>query len=175
MSLLHQLMSRPVATGGRDENTNTAIVPIGRGDPLVPRNDVLIAGAIVRELAENYPLRVLPPITVCGPVGPVGFGALALGALLSGVYDSVAKSGVRSLVLVNAGEVDDDLVAVAREASAHGRRIEVFPTQRDWEAAYLSAQGHRPPDEDPAGGAEKGRLILSSLMRSFRSVSLKSG
>src|SRR5690606_18698050 len=119
-----------------------AILPGGsyeqHGAYLPLATDTLVACAVAREIAGAYPVHLLPPVTVsCSHEhaawpGTVSISAVTLHAVVRDIADSLRRSGVDTLVLVNGHDGNYVLGNVVQEASARGERMALFPAVEDW-------------------------------------------
>ena len=137
----------PISTTAdeRQRNARVAVLPIGsfeqHGNYLPLVTDTAIAATICRELAAAYPLLQLPPITIsCSHEhsawpGTVSISAHTLFSMINDIRDSVNRSGVPSLVLVNGHGGNYTLSNIVQEANANGMRMALFPTGQDWKDA----------------------------------------
>ncbi|WP_437024736.1 creatininase family protein [Streptomyces sp. enrichment culture] len=126
-----------------------AILPVGsyeqHGAYLPLATDTLVACAIAREIAGAYPVHLLPPVTIsCSHEhaawpGTVSISSVTLHAVVRDIADSLRRSGVDTLVLVNGHGGNYVLGNVVQEASARGERMALFPAVEDWEAALERA------------------------------------
>jgi creatinine amidohydrolase len=110
--------------------------------PYLPLStDTLVACAVAREIAAAYPVHLLPPVTVaCSHEhaawpGTVSISAVTLHAVVRDIADSLRRSGVDALVVVNGHGGNYVLGNVVQEASARGERMALFPAAEDWETA----------------------------------------
>ncbi|GAA2784758.1 creatininase family protein [Crossiella cryophila] len=125
----------------RDRGATVALLPIGsheqHGPHLPLSTDTLIACAIAREIAAAYPVRLLPPITIsCSHEhaawpGTVSISARTLYAVITDIADSLRRSGVPNLVLVNAHGGNYVLSNIVQEATG----LALFPGSADWSIA----------------------------------------
>lgn len=132
-----------------DGSAQVAVLPVGSYEqhgPYLPlATDTLVACAIAREIAAAYPVRVLPPLTIscshehAGWPGTVSISAATLHAVVRDIADSLRRSGVQSLVVVNGHGGNYVLGNVVQEASARGERMALFPAAEDWEEARVRA------------------------------------
>ncbi|MGW5330868.1 creatininase family protein [Streptomyces sp. NPDC004014] len=126
-------------------STQVAVLPVGSFEqhgPFLPlATDTLVACAVAREIAGAYPVHLLPPVTIgCSHEhadwpGTVSVSAVTLHAVVRDIADSLRRSGVEALVVVNAHGGNYVLGNVVQEASARGERMALFPAAEDWEAA----------------------------------------
>lgn len=130
-------------------STQVAVLPVGSFEqhgPFLPlATDTLVACAVAREIAGAYPVHLLPPVTIgCSHEhadwpGTVSVSAVTLHAVVRDIADSLRRSGVEALVVVNAHGGNYVLGNVVQEASARGERMALFPAAEDWEAARQRA------------------------------------
>ncbi|GAA0988536.1 hypothetical protein GCM10009555_070470 [Acrocarpospora macrocephala] len=136
---MNRLVSRYDAPAG---TATVAVLPVGRAGQDGHRaetSDTPMACAIAAELSRNFPLVVLPPVTIFGRHDGPGTISRTLSALLSGIYSSVARGEITALVMVSADADQRALADVVQEANAGGMRLALFPTGDDWAAAHRSA------------------------------------
>ncbi|WP_309505951.1 creatininase family protein [Streptomyces pyxinicus] len=134
-----------VRARGAGVSPQVAVLPVGsyeqHGAHLPLATDTLVACAVAREIAAAYPVHLLPPLTVsCSHEhaawpGTVSISAATLHAVVRDIADSLRRSGVQALVVVNGHGGNYVLGNVVQEASARGERMALFPAAEDWEAA----------------------------------------
>ncbi|WP_317633654.1 creatininase family protein [Streptomyces albidocamelliae] len=134
-----------VRTRGAGVSAQVAVLPVGSFEqhgPFLPlATDTLIACTVAREIAAAYPVHLLPPLTVaCSHEhadwpGTVSISATTLHAVVRDIAESLRRSGVEALVVVNGHGGNYVLGNVVQEASARGERAALFPASEDWEAA----------------------------------------
>ncbi|MEG3626613.1 creatininase family protein [Streptomyces poriticola] len=134
---------------GAELARQVAVLPVGSYEqhgPYLPlATDTLVACAVAREIAAAYPVHLLPPVTVaCSHEhaawpGTVSISAPTLHAVVRDIADSLRRSGVGALVVVNGHGGNYVLGNVVQEASARGERMALFPAAEDWEAARVRA------------------------------------
>jgi len=135
--------------GGAGAARRVAVLPVGSFEqpgPYLPlATDTLVACAIAREIAEAYPVHLLPPVTIaCSHEhaawpGTVSISSVTLHAVVGDIAASLRRSGVEALVLVNAHGGNYVLGNVVQESSARGERMALFPAPEDWETARQRA------------------------------------
>ncbi|MFG2510721.1 creatininase family protein [Streptomyces sp. NPDC048584] len=134
-----------VRTRGADVSRQIAVLPVGSFEqhgPYLPlATDTLVACAIAQEIADAYPVHLLPPVTIsCSHEhaawpGTVSLSSVTLHAVIRDIADSLRRSGVDTLVLVNGHGGNYVLGNVVQEASARGERMALYPAAEDWETA----------------------------------------
>ncbi|WP_319300221.1 MULTISPECIES: creatininase family protein [Streptomyces] len=134
-----------VRARGAGVATQVAVLPVGsfeqHGAYLPLATDTLVACAIAREIAEAYPVHLLPPVTIaCSHEhaawpGTVSISSVTLHAVVRDIAASLRRSGVEALVLVNGHGGNYVLGNVVQESSAAGEPMALFPAPEDWEAA----------------------------------------
>ena len=122
-----------------------AVLPVGSFEqhgPFLPlATDTLVACAVAREIAAAYPVHLLPPVTVsCSHEhaawpGTVSISSVTLHAVVRDIAESLRRSGVERLVLVNGHGGNYVLGHVVQESAARGERMALFPAPEDWETA----------------------------------------
>jgi creatinine amidohydrolase len=167
---VHHLLPTSTSTDEGQRNTRAAVLPIGsfeqHGSYLPLITDSVIATTISAELAAAYPLLQLPPVTIsCSHKhsawpGTVSISATTLLSVVADVADSVRRSGLSALVLVNGHGGNYALSNLVQEANAHGNRIALFPTGQDWKDARLAAQLETTMHEDMHSGEIETSILL---------------
>lgn len=153
-----------------DTNARVAILPIGsfeqHGNYLPLITDTVIATTICDELAAVYPLFQLPPITMsCSHEhsawpGTVSISARTLYSLVTDIADSLTRSGLSALVLVNGHGGNYSLSSIVQEANAHGTRMALFPAGPDWNDARSAAGLDSTMHEDMHAGEIETSILL---------------
>ncbi|MFH8933134.1 creatininase family protein [Streptomyces griseosporeus] len=145
----HMLVPADTAQDVRERaegvSAQVAVLPVGSYEqhgPYLPlATDTLVACAIAREIAAAHPVHLLPPVTVsCSHEhaawpGTVSISSVTLHAVVRDIADTLRRSGVGALVLVNGHGGNYVLGNVVQEASARGEKLALFPAVEDWEAA----------------------------------------
>lgn len=138
-----------VRNRGAGVSRQIAVLPVGSFEqhgPFLPLvTDTLVACAVAREIADTYPVHLLPPVTIsCSHEhaawpGTVSISSVTLHAVIRDIADSLRRSGVDTLVLVNGHGGNYVLGNVVQESSARGERMALFPAPEDWETARRRA------------------------------------
>ncbi|NEA66925.1 creatininase family protein [Streptomyces sp. SID12488] len=138
-----------VRTRAAGVSTQVAVLPVGSFEqhgPFLPlTTDTLVACAIAREIASAYPVHLLPPVTIaCSHEhakwpGTVSISSVTLHAVVRDIADSLRRSGVDALVVVNGHGGNYVLGNVVQESSARGEHMALFPAGEDWETAREQA------------------------------------
>ncbi|WP_111829824.1 creatininase family protein [Actinomadura madurae] len=136
----------PTHTSTEVPDVPVAVLPVGSHEqhgPYLPLStDTVIACTITEEIAKAYPVRTLPPVTIscshehAGWPGTVSISAATLHAVVGDVAESLRRSGVPKLVLVNGHGGNYVLGNVVQEA--HGA-MALFPGMDEWEEARRAA------------------------------------
>jgi creatinine amidohydrolase len=157
----------PLTTTVDVGDQETAVLPIGSFEqhgaflPLV--TDTVIATIIADAVGAAYPVLRLPPITIsCSHehaawAGTVSISATTLAAVVRDVADSLRRSGVSTLVLVNGHGGNYVLSNVVQEAAG---RMALFPTLEVWAKARTAAGITTSNDTDMHAGELETSLLL---------------
>jgi creatinine amidohydrolase len=125
--------------------------------------DAVIASTIASAVAAAYPVLHLPPVTIsCSHEhaawpGTVSMSARTLHAVVTDIADSLARSGVERLVVVNAHGGNYVLANVVQESV---RPVALFPGVPDWRAAHAAAGLETSLDSDMHAGELETSLLL---------------
>ncbi|MGW4112504.1 creatininase family protein [Actinosynnema sp. NPDC004786] len=129
----------------RRRAATVAVLPVGSHEqhgPYLPlATDTVVACTIARAVADAHPVQLLPPITIsCSHEhaawpGTVSISARTLHAVVRDVANSLRRSGVPNLVLVNGHGGNYVLANVVQEAEG----MALFPGGGDWSAARAAA------------------------------------
>lgn len=132
-----------------NRSRQVAVLPVGSFEqhgPFLPlATDTLVACALAREIADAYPVHLLPPVTIsCSQEhaawpGTVSISSVTLHSVVRDIADSLRRSGVDALALVNGHGGNYVLGNVVQESSGRGERIALFPAAEDWETAREQA------------------------------------
>lgn len=151
-----------------------AVLPIGSFEqhgPCLPlASDTLIACAIAREIADSYPVRRLPPLTIsCSHEHAAWQGTVSISSdTLAATVRDIAGSLRSGLVLVNGHGGNYVLGNVVQEANANGHRMALFPGPLDWQAALTAADIVTPQDSDMHAGEIETSILLDSYPEAVR-------
>ncbi|WP_406398373.1 creatininase family protein [Streptomyces sp. NBC_00879] len=154
----------------RAEGADIAILPIGSFEqhgaylPLV--TDTVVACTIAREVAAAHRVLHLPPLTVsCSHEhaswpGTVSISAATLGAVVRDIADSLSRSGIGALILLNGHGGNYVLRNVVQESDSNGIRMALFPGTADWDAARARAGVQTPSHSDMHAGEVETSILL---------------
>lgn len=136
----------PTHTSTEERDARVALLPVGSFEqhgPFLPlATDTVIACTVAAAIAERYPVRVLPPMTIscshehAGWPGTVSISAATLYAVVRDVADSLRRAGVPKLVLVS-GHGGNYVLGNAVQES--GGAMALFPGMDEWEEARAAA------------------------------------
>ncbi|EST37726.1 hypothetical protein N566_11550 [Streptomycetaceae bacterium MP113-05] len=139
------LLPTATSTDIREQQPRVAVLPVGSFEqhghylPLV--TDTAIACIIGKEIADSYPVQLLPPVTIaCSHEheawpGTVSISARTLVAVIEDVRSSLLRSGIPKLVIVNGHGGNYVLSNVVQEANVDGPCVSLFPLSSDWQRA----------------------------------------
>jgi creatinine amidohydrolase len=154
----------------RARKAGVAVLPIGSFEqhgaflPLV--TDTVIACTIAREIAAAYPVHLLPPLTIsCSHEheawpGTVSISAATLHAVVRDIAESLRRSGVDALILVNGHGGNYVLRNVVQESVGTGTRMALFPGSADWDTARTEAGIQTPAHSDMHAGEVETSILL---------------
>ncbi|MET7572336.1 creatininase family protein [Streptomyces sp. NPDC005492] len=162
--------TQDVRVRGAGVSTQVAVLPVGSFEqhgPYLPlATDTLVACAVAREIAAAYPVHLLPPVTMsCSHEhaawpGTVSISSVTLHAVVRDIADSLRRSGVETLVVVNGHGGNYVLGNVVQESSARGERMALFPAAEDWETALERAGVLTSPLTDMHAGEIETSILL---------------
>ncbi|GAA2756243.1 creatininase family protein [Actinopolymorpha rutila] len=151
----------------RERGARVAVLPIGSFEqhgPFLPLvTDTLVAAAITNEVARTYPVFPLPPLTIsCSHEhaawpGTVSISAATLYAVVRDIAESLRRSGISKLVVVNGHGGNYVLANVVQEA---GGTMALFPGLQDWESARAAAGLETSLDSDMHAGELETSILL---------------
>ncbi|MFE9407316.1 creatininase family protein [Streptomyces sp. NPDC006704] len=164
------LLPTATSTDVEEQQPRVAVLPIGSFEqhgrylPLV--TDTAIACIVAHEIADSYPVHLLPPVTLsCSHEhaswpGTVSISAKTLFALIEDIRASLARSGIEKLVIVNGHGGNYVLSNVVQEANVDEPRMSLFPLSSDWDRARL----HGELASDKHGDMHAGEIETSLLL-----------
>jgi creatinine amidohydrolase len=164
------LLPLSTTTEERNRGAEVAVLPIGsfeqHGAFLPLATDTVIATTITGLISAAYPVLRLPPITIsCSHehaawAGTVSISATTLSVVVRDVADSLHRSGVGKLVLVNGHGGNYVLSNVIQEAGPTDRRMALFPSMEAWAKARSAAGLATSADSDMHAGELETSLLL---------------
>lgn len=150
----------------RDHEATVAVLPVGSFEqhgPYLPLvTDTVIACTIAKAIAAAHPVQLLPPVTIsCSHEhaswpGTVSISARTLYSVVRDIADSLRRSGVANLVLVNGHGGNYVLSNIVQEASG----MALFPGLPDWETARAAAGIETSADSDMHAGELETSILL---------------
>jgi creatinine amidohydrolase len=166
------LITTATAKDERDRDAKIALLPVGsfeqHGDYLPLITDTVVACAIANEIAKTHPVMLLPPITVsCSHEhaawrGTASISSQTLYRIVTEIADSVRRSGVEHLVVVNGHGGNYVLSNVVQEYTAvHGPAMSLFPLTGDWDRARSDAGMETDAHSDMHAGELEVSILLA--------------
>ncbi|WP_432002707.1 creatininase family protein [Streptomyces sioyaensis] len=147
-----------------------AVLPIGsfeqHGAFLPLATDTVIACTIARALAAAHRVQLLPPLTMsCSHEhaawpGTVSISARTLHAVVTDIADSLSRSGIDTLILVNGHGGNYVLRNVVQESAGRGVRMALFPGSADWDRARARAGVQTSGHTDMHAGEAETSILL---------------
>jgi creatinine amidohydrolase len=162
----------PAATTEEEQarGASVAILPIGSFEqhgPYLPLiTDTVVACSISQAIAEAYPVLFLPPVTVsCSHEhqawpGTVSISARTLYAVVADIRESLRRSGLSKLVLVNGHGGNYVLRNIVQEASVEGPAMALYPGSSEWAGARAAAGMTTNDHEDMHAGELETSILL---------------
>ncbi|MEV4649011.1 creatininase family protein [Saccharopolyspora sp. NPDC049357] len=166
------ILPSTTATAAKHQAADVALLPIGsfeqHGAHLPLATDSLIAGLIAERIASAYDLLLLPTIPIsCSHehegllAGTTSIRASTLYTLVNDIADSLERQGIHRLALISGHGGNYVLSNVAQEASAsRTRRMLVYPSSADWNAARTAAGCELTASEDMHAGEGETSILL---------------
>ena len=157
----------------RARNATVAVLPIGSFEqhgPYLPLiTDTAIACIIAQAVADTYPVLRLPPVTIsCSHEhkawpGTVSISSSTLQAVITDIQQSLRRSGISKLVLINGHGGNYVLRNIVQEATINGPVMALFPVSDDWAHAREAAEMVTTDHQD----MHAGELETSILMHAY--------
>lgn len=151
----------------RNRAARVALLPVGSFEqhgPFLPlATDTVIACTIAQEIADAYPVQLLPPVTIsCSHehaawAGTVSVSANTLYSVVRDIADSLRLSGVTKLVVVN-GHGGNYVLANIVQESLGGMAL--FPGVPDLVRARAAAGLRTSIDSDMHAGELETSILL---------------
>jgi creatinine amidohydrolase len=167
---IDRLLTTATSTEEGERKAQLAVLPVGsfeqHGSHLPLVTDTIVACVIAKAIADEYNLFLLPPITVsCSHEhaafpGTVSIRATTLYTMIEDIADSLDRSGIHALAIVNGHGGNYVLGNVVQEANERGRRMILFPRKEDWDAARREAGMVTNAHDDMHGGELETSVLL---------------
>lgn len=180
---MNMLITAATSTDEATRGATVAMLPVGsfeqHGDHLPLTTDTIIACVIANRLATTYNVLLLPPVTMScsheheGFEGTVSISSRTMIAIIDDVQSSLARSGIKHLVLVNGHGGNYVLSNIAQEANVTERRIALFPGREDFRIAREQAGMETTTSEDMHGGEWETSILLHAHPHLVRSTYLQ--
>lgn len=166
------LLTTATARDERERDASVALLPIGsfeqHGDYLPLITDTIVACAIANKIAESNSVLVLPPVTIsCSHEhaawhGTVSISSQTLYRIITEAADSIRRSGVQHLVLINGHGGNYVLSNVVQEyTAAHGPVMSLFPQNHSWSKARTDAGMETDNHTDMHAGELETSILLA--------------
>lgn len=165
------LLTSATAAEEAERDAPVAILPVGSFEqhgaylPLI--TDTAVASIIGAQLAARYRVLLLPPITIsCSHEhaawrGTVSISSTTLHRVIFDIAESLRRSGVERLVLVNGHGGNYVLSNVVQEYTAtHGPVMALFPQGSDWNRAREDAGMKTDAHSDMHAGELETSILL---------------
>jgi creatinine amidohydrolase len=167
---MDMLITTATSRDARDRRARVAVLPVGsfeqHGDFLPLITDTIVAGVIARRLSADYGLLLLPPVTLScshehsGFAGTVSISAETLIAVVADVTDSLRRSGIERLAIINGHGGNYVLANIVQQGNVAGPRMTLFPGRAEWETARAAAGLQASTSEDMHAGELEVSLLL---------------
>ena len=174
------MITTATSTDEAKRGATVAMLPVGsfeqHGDHLPLATDTIVACVIANQLAATYNLLLLPPVTMScsheheGFEGTVSISSRTLIAIIDDIQSSLARSGIKYLVLVNGHGGNYVLANITQEANVAERRVALFPGREDFRIARERAEMETTTSEDMHGGEWETSILLHEHPQLVRST-----
>ncbi|MGH3570891.1 MAG: creatininase family protein [Pseudonocardiaceae bacterium] len=174
------LITAATSTDEAQRAATVAMLPVGsfeqHGDHLPLTTDTIVACVIANRLVATYNTLLLPPVTIScsheheGFEGTVSISSRTLIAIIDDVQSSLARSGIKHLVLVNGHGGNYVLSNITQEANVTEHRVALFPGREDFRIARERAGMVTTTSEDMHGGEWETSILLHSHPHLVRST-----
>src|SRR5262245_60217290 len=168
--MMPHLLPTATTEDERARGATVAVLPIGSFEqhgPYLPLiTDTIVANSITQAIAETYPVRALPPVTVsCSHEhsawpGTISNSAGTLAAVIADIQRSLQQSGIRKLVLINGHGGNYVLRNVVQQATVEGPCMALYPASSDWARARAAANMTTNDHEDMHAGELETSILL---------------
>lgn len=165
------LLTTATTTDERDRGAKIAVLPVGsfeqHGPHLPLITDTVIACAIAKRIADENNLFLLPPITIsCSHEhaafsGTVSISATTLVAVIEDILESLERTGIEKLVVVNGHGGNYVLKNVAQQANIDRPRVIMFPASEDWAQTRVDAGLQTTNHQDMHAGELETSILLA--------------
>jgi creatinine amidohydrolase len=167
---MDMLITTVTSRDEQDREARVAVLPVGsfeqHGGFLALITDTIVVCVIARRLGADYELLLLPPVTLScshehsGFAGTVSISAETLIAVVADVAESLRRSGIERLAIVNGHGGNYVLANVVQQANVAGPRMTLFPGRTEWDAARAAAGLQASTSEDMHAGELEVSLLL---------------
>lgn len=151
----------------RERGARVGLLPVGSFEqhgPFLPlATDTVVAVTVADAVGAGQRVLRLPPVTIsCSHEhaawpGTVSISAGTLYAIVNDVAESLRRSGVDRLVIVNGHGGNYVLGNVVQESAG---RMALFPSEVDWARARAAAGMRTPVDDDMHAGELETSILL---------------
>lgn len=155
-----------------------AVLPLGafeqHGEHLPMTTDSLVAGELGRRLCERHNGLLLPPIPITcsqehhGFFGSTWISARTLWSLIDDVSNSLAYSGIKKLIVMNAHGGNYVINNFAQEKNLCQQQILLLPTKQQWQEALVRAGLEKTLDQDMHGGESETSILMYAYRDSIK-------
>ena len=167
--MLH-LMPISTTEDERARNATIAVLPIGSFEqhgPYLPLiTDTAIACIIAQAVSDTYPVLRVPPVTIsCSHEhkawpGTVSISSSTLHTVITDIQQSLRRSGIGKLVLINGHGGNYVLRNIVQEATVDGPVMALFPASVDWVHARRAAGMVTTDHEDMHAGELETSILM---------------